>query len=150
MEESLFEETWVVSSYLDSVLMPDKRHVGVPGASLDISVCTTNLSWIWQVRELGEQVNRGESWLEEVLRVQYLETKVNFDRWDEERSLVWAEFGFTKNSFHHMEHFWSMRAMQPEMQPGENAHAWSMVEYYSRLAAEMQACVDRFAHLERI
>ncbi|CCA72686.1 hypothetical protein PIIN_06623 [Serendipita indica DSM 11827] len=44
---------------------------------------------------LGTQAE-DENWLDEILRVRFLEAKVNHDRWQEESELVQAELQYTQ------------------------------------------------------
>ncbi|CCA75618.1 hypothetical protein PIIN_09609 [Serendipita indica DSM 11827] len=112
-------------------------YMDVLGHGYDVTV-----SWIWQQARLGEQV-AGNNWIREVLRVQFLNAKANFDRWREEKELVWAEFKYTRGTFLHLAHYWSQRAVEADF-PGAQAHACAMEALYTELGQDIQHTIEHY------
>jgi hypothetical protein len=68
-----------------------------------------------------------------VLRVQFLESKVNLNRWAEEIKLVNVEISFTIGSFEYRARYWMARA-SGGFSPGEIAHGYHMAAFYNAMA----------------
>ncbi|CCA75643.1 hypothetical protein PIIN_09634 [Serendipita indica DSM 11827] len=94
-----------------------------------------NISWIWRRTAVGTHAN-DDNWLDEMLRVRYLEAKASHDRWSEELELTHAEITYTHKTFEFRCEEWLQRALNSEKQ-GERAHAYAMSSIYRRLADEI-------------
>ncbi|KAG8820531.1 hypothetical protein FRC17_010124, partial [Serendipita sp. 399] len=99
----------------------------------------TTTSWIWRQTQIGEEA-QDDSWLQEVLRVQFLEAKVNRDRWAEECKLVRAELGYTLETFDYMRQIWLERVME-RPNPGAMAHTHKMSSMYQRMAEDIRQII---------
>jgi hypothetical protein len=111
----------------------------------------TTVSWIWRQTALVAQA-QDDNWLDEgslelvpyrpephiwiVLRVQFLEAKVNRDRWAEERELAMTELDFTRSTFEHKQQYWISRVFGAAT-AGAAAHAHSMAAIYDGMAQQV-------------
>jgi hypothetical protein len=110
-----------------------------------------HVSWIWRQSAIGTQA-RDDNWLEEgvfivchfilashsllVLRIQFLEAKVNRDRWAEECEMTKEELKLTRRTFEHLRDEWDGRAARV-ITEGEAAHSRYMAAMYERMAMEV-------------
>jgi hypothetical protein len=79
-----------------------------------------------------------------VLRVQFLEAKVNCDRWVEERELAMAELHYTRATFEHKRQHWTGRALGAAA-AGEVGHAHFMAAIYDRMAQQVVQKINSVA-----
>ncbi|CAG7853416.1 SubName: Full=Uncharacterized protein {ECO:0000313/EMBL:CCA76143.1} [Serendipita indica DSM 11827] len=104
----------------------------------------TSTSWIWRRHAVGEQAMDND-WLNEFLRVRFLEAKVNHDRWKEECELVRVELGYTYRSFRHWQWEWIQKAQHSQV-AGEVAHSHLMSHLYAMLAHEVGEIIVQVDH----
>lgn len=70
-----------------------------------------------------------------VLRVQFLEAKVNHDRWAEEVELVRQELLYTMATFDYLHKYWKQRSF--DATPGAAAYAHRMANMYTSMAMQI-------------
>lgn len=98
------------------------------------------LSWIWRQTGFGAQAG-DDNWLEEVLRVQFLEAKVNRDRWSEECEMTMAELRLTRGTFQYKQQWWTDKALIADTE-GAAAHARSMAAMYDVMAQQITQKIE--------
>ncbi|KIM27650.1 hypothetical protein M408DRAFT_24310 [Serendipita vermifera MAFF 305830] len=92
----------------------------------------TTVSWIWRQTAVGAQA-QDDNWLEEILRVQFLEVKITHDRWAEECEMAKSELYLTQATFNHRQDYWIGR-VNGAATGGEAAHAQRMAHMYGEMA----------------
>lgn len=90
-------------------------------------------SWIWRnnVSQMGDSLDA--NLLEEVMRVQFLDVKVNHDRWKEEVELLEAEITRTIDYFKYFAGEWRALAKRSTSR-GRRAYGYRMASTYDQLA----------------
>jgi len=73
--------------------------------------------------------------------LQFLEAKINHDRWAEECEMARAELHLTRESFWHHRRYWNDRALAAVMD-GAAAHAHYMAAMYHGMAEDITLKID--------
>ncbi|PVF91605.1 hypothetical protein CPB86DRAFT_303151 [Serendipita vermifera] len=97
----------------------------------------TGPSWIWRSNsaQMGDALDA--NLLEEVMRVQFLDVKVNHDRWKEEVELLEAEIARSISYFKHFATEWSNLANRSASR-GCVAYCYRMAAMYGQLAQKAE------------
>lgn len=100
------------------------------------------IPWIWYNSGVVAQDSLADNWLEEVIRVQFLDAKVNRDRWIEETELLDIELDRTRQYFRFFSQEWDSFAQKNS--GGRAAYGKRMAAKYSILTEDVpESHVDR-------
>ncbi|PVF91436.1 hypothetical protein CPB86DRAFT_719431, partial [Serendipita vermifera] len=99
-----------------------------------------NAPWIWYTSGVFSSNSLAQSWLEEVVRVQFLESKVNRDRWNEEVELLETELKRTRTYFATISQEWAKRAKS--VTGGCAAYCYRMAGTYHLLGTNVQKLIS--------
>jgi hypothetical protein len=114
-----------------------------------------NAPWIWYTSGVFSTNSIAQNWLEEgmshvlrniaywlptVVRVQFLESKVNRDRWNEEVELLETELVRTKTYFATISHEWVKLAASAT--DGRAAYCHRLAATYHRLESEVEKLIS--------
>ncbi|KAG8846910.1 hypothetical protein FRB91_000368 [Serendipita sp. 411] len=122
------------SSVFNTHRLPGRGHEGGP-------------SWIWQNTDAVRTLD--DNWLDEVERAQFLDAKVNRDRWAEEVELLQTELIRTKASFLHFSNLWHQLSLAPLSSPGRSAFCSRMAARYTGMAWDVQGYIDKSEAIPR-